>query len=77
MLNSRITKKINKKHCIYTKRAFICNLKSVVDYCIYTNNSSSLYLYMDRYKFYAKKFHINLNKYKIQIYQGINKCQKK
>lgn len=76
MLNKKIRKKINKKNHTYTKRAFICNLKLVVDYCIYTNNSSSLSLYIDRYKFFAKKFHIDLNKYKLQILKGLNKCQK-
>lgn len=70
MLNNKIIKKINKHNYKYTKRAFICNLKLVVDYCIHTNNTS---FFNDGYKFWARKFHINLNKYESQIKKGINK----
>ena len=74
MLNNKMIKKINKHNHTYTKKAFIRNLKEIVKYSIYDNCSYFDYLlWIERYKFWARKFHINLNKYETQIRKRINK----
>lgn len=73
MINKNIRKKRKIKHHTYTKKAFLKNLKKVLEYCIETKNLSFLNENIYVYKYYCKKFHLNINKYECKITKATSK----
>lgn len=67
MINNNIRRKRKRKHNIYTKKAFLKNIKKVIEYCIYVKNICFLQEHKELYIYYCKKFHLNINSIEFKI----------